>query len=247
MTNIRTSVAATVAAVTTVTALAVAATISDRFTAPTLSSIWTAYSDGGTTLAPKVGVLAATARGSGIAAVVIEGYEVGGGDWKAVVTMRQVMSATKLLGSDSSIRAFMGLQYGAMEGGTDLSEQINGYIVGVDISDESIDEDFRRVASQVGWSMRENGEETDGGSEERPTRILLGNIGAKYTLSNDTLVLNAGSFREEFLFFSETAEEIGFSGKPNIYLGVQADGNVSGKIFTFDDFKLSGAGVVVPE
>ena len=75
----------------------------------------------------------------------------------------------------------------------------------------------------------------------------MGNIGAKYTLSDDTLVLNAGSFREEFLFFSETAEEIGFSGKPNIYLVVQADGNVSGKIFTFDNFKLSGPGVVVSE
>jgi hypothetical protein len=246
MTNIRTSVAASFAAVTTVTALAVAATISDSFTASTLSSIWTRYSDGDITLAPKTGVLLATARGSGTAAVVTEGYEVGGGNWKAVVTMRQALSAAKL-GRDSSIHAVMGLQYGAIEDGFDLSEQINGYIVGVDISNYSYDEDFYRVESRVSWSMREHGDVTDGYHEERFTRMLLGNIGAKYTLSDDTLVLNAGSFSETFYFFSETAEEIGFSGKPNIYLGVQADGNVSGKIFTFDNFKLSGPGVVVSE
>jgi len=247
MTNIRTSVAASFAAVTTVTALAVAATISDSFTASTLSSIWTRYSDGDITLAPKTGVLLATARGSGTAAVVTEGYEVGGGNWKAVVTMRQALSAAKL-GRDSSIHAVMGLQYGAIEDGFDLSEQINGYIVGVDISN-SYDGDFdvNVVESRVSWSMRENGDETDGYHEERFTRMLLGNIGAKYTLSDDTLVLNAGSFSETFYFFSETAEEIGFSGKPNIYLGVQAAGNVSGKIFTFDNFKLSGPGVVVSE
>lgn len=246
MTNIRTSVAASFAAVTTVTALAVAATISDPFTASTLSPIWTRHADGDIILAPKTGVLLATARGSGTAAVVTEGYEVGGGNWKAVVTMRQVLSATKL-GRDSSMHAVMGLQYGAIEDGFDLSEQINGYIVGVDISNYSYDEDFYRVESRVSWSTRENGDETDGYYEKRYTNSLLGNIGAKYTLSDDTLVLNAGSFKETFYFFSETAEEIGFSGKPNIYLGVQADGNVSGKIFTFDNFSLSGSGVVVPQ
>lgn len=234
MLKTRVTVAAALAAVATVTALAAVSKVTDKFTSSVLSSSWTTYTDGATTLSPSGGALTAVAAGSGTAAVVIEGYQLASGSWKATVAARQLKSAAALAGG-SSMQAFMGLQYGGLVDGDDLSDQANGYLIGVEIYED---------AAYAGWSQYEAGFETDGNSVEASTaRLLSGAISATYTSTRDRLVIGAGRYKETFAFFMEGSV---FSENSNAYLGAGAEGDVSGTMFTFDNFSLSGAGLVAP-
>jgi hypothetical protein len=222
------SLVVTVAATSTIAAVT---KLSDKFTASSLGALWTSYADGETTLVPSGGVLNANADGSGNAIVLIEDYQLTGGSWKASVVARQTLASSAIDGQ-SAFHAFLGLQYGPVVDGENLEEQSNGYLIGVDIYADS---------AYVGWSERGGGAGVDGDSiDATSSRLLAGNIVATYTAKKDRLVVQAGRYKQTFSAFVGLSA---FDGNANGYLGAQAEGDVSGKMFTFDNFALSGAGV----
>jgi len=228
---IRTSLATLLVAAAATTTIAAVTKLSDKFTSSTLSSLWSAYADGDTTMSPSGGALNANAAGPGTAAVVIEGYLLNSGSWKASVAARQVLAASALDG-ESSIHAFMGLQYGPIVDGVDLGDQANGYLIGADIYSD---------AAYVGWSERQDGVDVDGDEMETSNaRPLAGNIVVTYTSTKDRLVIQAGRYKQTFSMFLGSSA---FVDDANVYLGAQAEGGATGRIFTFDNFALSGAGV----
>lgn len=234
MQKTRIYVAASLAAVAAGTTIA-ATKLSDKFSTSVLNSMWTSYADGGTTLSPSGGALSAAADGSGTAAVVIEGYRLSSDSWKASVSARQVKAASAL-GSDNSFDAFMGLQYGVMDGSSDLGDQANGYLVGVTIGNGF---------GSAGWSLREGGAVTDGSSVDISTaKLLKGSITATYTSKKDRLSIVVGKYKKTFTFFMEDSP---FFEDAYPYLGANADGGVSGTLFTFDNFSVTGKGLISAE
>jgi len=233
MQTTRIYVAASLAAVAAGTAIA-ATKLSDKFSTSVLSSIWTSYADGGTTLSPVGGALSASSDGSGTAAVVIEGYQLSSDSWKASVSARQLKASSALM--QASFDAFMGLQYGPLDEGTDLNSQSNGYLIGVTIGDGY---------ASAGWTLFEDGEETDGDGVDLPTsKLLKGNVTATYNSSKDRLSIVVGKYKETFTFFMEDSP---FSEDAYPYLGANADGDVSGTLFTFDNFSVTGKGLISAE
>ena len=232
MQKTRIYVAASLATVAAGTAIA-ATKLSDKFSTSVLNSIWTPYADGGTTLSPVGGALSASTDGSGTAAVVIEGYQLSGDSWKATVAARQVKAASALVGSDTAFDAFMGLQYGVLEDGADLNSQSNGYLLGVTIGDGF---------AAAGWTLYEDGAETDGDAVDLSTaKLLKGNVTATYTSNKDRLSIVVGKYKKTFNFFMEDSP---FFEDASPYLGANVDGGVSGTLFTFDNFSVTGKGLV---
>jgi len=233
MQKTRIYVAASLAAVAAGTTIA-ATKLSDKFSTSVLNSIWTSYADGGTTLSPVGGALSASSDGSGTAAVVIEGYQLSSDSWKASVSARQLKASSALM--QASFDAFMGLQYGPLDEGTDLNSQSNGYLIGVSIGDGY---------ASAGWTLFEGGEETDGdGVDLQTTKLLKGNVTALYNSSKDRLSIVVGKYKETFTFFMEDSP---FSEDAYPYLGANADGDVSGTLFTFDNFSVTGKGLISAE
>ena len=234
MQKTRIYVAASLAAVAAGTAIA-ATKLSDKFSTSVLSSIWTSYADGGTTLSPSGGALSASSDGSGTAAVVIEGYQLSSDSWKASVSARQVKASSALM-QDAFFDAFMGLQYGPLDEDTDLNSQSNGYLIGVTIGDGY---------ASAGWTLFEDGEETDGRRVDlQTTKLLKGNVTALYNSSKDRLSIVVGKYKETFKFFMEDSP---FSEDAYPYLGANVDGDVSGTLFTFDNFSVTGKGLISAE
>jgi len=232
MQKTRIYVAASLAAVAAGTTIA-ATKLSDKFSTSVLNSMWTSYADGGTTLSPSGGALSASSDGSGTAAVVIEGYQLSSDSWKASVSARQLKASSALM--QASFDAFMGLQYGPLDEGTDLNSQSNGYLIGVTIGDGY---------ASAGWTLFEDGEETDGdGVELSTTKLLKGNVTATYNSSKDRLSIVVGKYKETFTFFMEDSP---FSEDAYPYLGANADG-ASGTLFTFDNFSVTGKGLISAE
>jgi len=233
MQKTRIYVAASLAAVAAGTTIA-ATKLSDKFSTSVLNSIWTSYADGGTTLSPVGGALSASSDGSGTAAVVIEGYQLSSDSWKASVSARQLKASSALM--QASFDAFMGLQYGPLDEGTDLNSQSNGYLIGVSIGDGY---------ASAGWTLFEGGEETDGdGVDLQTTKLLKGNVTALYNSSKDRLSIVVGKYKKTFTFFMEDSP---FSEDAYPYLGANADGDVSGTLFTFDNFSVTGKGLISAE
>lgn len=225
-------VAASLATVAAGTAIA-ATKLSDKFSTSVLNSIWTSYADGGTTLSPVGGALSAAADGSGTAAVVIEGYQLSGDSWKATVAARQVKAASALVGSNSAFDAFMGLQYGMLEDGADLNSQSNGYVIGVTIGDGF---------AAAGWSLYEDGADIDGNDVELSTaKLLKGSISATYISNKDRLSIAVGKYKQTFTFFMEDSP---FFEDAYPYLGANVDGDLAGQLFTFDNFSVTGKGLI---
>lgn len=220
---VATAAASTIAAVTK---------LSDKFTSSSLGTLWSSYADGETTLVPSGGVLRANAAGSGTAVVLIENYQMTSGSWKASVAARQLLASSALDGQ-SAFHAYMGLQFGPIVDGESLDAQANGYLIGVDVYADSV---------YVGWSERGGGKGVDGDSIDATSpRLLAGNIVVTYTANKDRLVIQAGRYKQTFSSFLQSSA---FVDDANAYLGAEAEGNVSGTMFTFDNFALSGAGVV---
>ena len=220
---VATAAASTIAAVTK---------LSDKFTSSSLGTLWSSYADGETTLVPSGGVLRANAAGFGTAIVLIENYKMTSGSWKASVAARQLLASSALDGQ-SGFRAFMGLQYGPIAEDEDLDAQANGYLIGFGVDADSV---------YVGWSERGGGKDVDGDSiDATSSRLLAGNIVVTYTANKDRLVIQAGRYKQTFSSFMQSST---FVDDANAYLGAEAEGNVSGTMFTFDNFALSGAGVV---
>jgi hypothetical protein len=220
---VATAAASTVAAVTK---------LSDKFTSSSLGTLWSLYADGETTLAPSGGVLRANAAGSGTAAVLIENYKLTSGSCKASVAVRQLLASSAIDGQ-SAFHAYMGLQYGPIVEGQNLDSQANGYLIGAYVYADSV---------YVGWSERGGGKEVDVDSiDVTSARLLSGNIVVTYTANKDRLVIQVGRYKQTFSSFLQSST---FVDDANFYLGAEAEGNVSGTMFTFDNFKLSGAGVV---
>ena len=218
---VATAAASTIAAVTK---------LSDKFTSSSLGTLWSSYADGETTLAPSGGVLRANAAGSGTAIVMVGNYQLTGGSWKASVAARQLLASSALDGQ-SEFHAFMGLQYGPIAEDEDLDVQANGYLIGFDVYADSV---------YVGWSER--GGDGDGNSYDvTSSRLLSGNIVVTCTANKDRLVIQVGRYKRTFLGFLSSST---FVDDANAYLGAQAEGDVSGTMATFDNFALSGAGVV---
>jgi hypothetical protein len=219
----------TVAATSTIAAVT---KLSDNFTSSSLGTLWSSYADGETTLAPSGGVLRANAAGSGTAVVGIENYKLTSGSWKASVAVRQLLAASAIDGQ-SAFHAFMGLQYGPIVEGQNLDSQSNGYLISADVYADSV---------YVGWSERGGGKDVDGDSiDVTSARLLSGNIVVTYTANRDRLVIQVGRYKRTFSSFLQSST---FVDDANAYLGAEAEGIVSGTMFTFDNFKLSGAGVV---
>ena len=220
---VATAAASTIAAVTK---------LSDKFTSSSLGTLWSSYADGETTLVPSGGVLRANAAGFGTAVVLIENYKMTSGSWKASVAARQLLASSAIDG-ESAFHAYMGLQYGPIVEGENLDAQANGYLIGADVYADSV---------YVGWSERGGGKGVDGDSiDATSSRLLAGNIVVTYTANKDRLVIQAGRYRQTFSSFMQSST---FVDDANAYLGAEAEGNVSGTMFTFDNFTLSGAGVV---
>jgi hypothetical protein len=233
MQKTRIYVAASLAAVAAGTAIA-ATKLSDKFSTSVLNSMWTSYADGGTTLSPSGGALSASTDGSGAAAVVIEGYQLSSDSWKASVSARQLKASSALM--QASFDAFMGLQYGPLDEETDLNSQSNGYLIGVSIGDGY---------ASAGWTLFQDGEEADGdGVELSTTKLLKGNVTALYNSSKDRLSIVVGKYKETFTFFMEDSP---FFEDAYPYLGANADGGVSGTLFTFDNFSVTGKGLISAE
>jgi hypothetical protein len=223
------SLVVTVAATSTIAAVT---KLSDNFTSSSLGTLWSSYADGETTLAPSGGVLRANAAGSGTAVVGIENYKLTSGSWKASVAVRQLLAASAIDGQ-SAFHAFMGLQYGPIVEGQNLDSQSNGYLISADVYADSV---------YVGWSERGGGKDVDGDSiDVTSARLLSGNIVVTYTANRDRLVIQVGRYKRTFSSFLQSST---FVDDANAYLGAEAEGIVSGTMFTFDNFKLSGAGVV---
>jgi hypothetical protein len=233
MQKTRIYVAASLAAVAAGTTIA-ATKLSDKFSTSVLNSMWTSYADGGTTLSPSGGALSASSDGSGTAAVVIEGYQLSSYSWKASVSARQLTASSALM--QASFDAFMGLQYGPLDEGADLNSQSNGYLIGVTIGDGY---------ASAGWTLFEDGEETDGdGVELSTSKLLKGNVTATYNSSKDRLSIVVGKYKKTFTFFMEDSP---FFEDAYPYLGANADGGVSGTLFTFDNFSVTGKGLISAE
>jgi len=233
MQKTRIYVAASLATVAAGTAIA-ATKLSDKFSTSVLNSMWTSYADGGTTLSPVGGALSAAADGSGTAAVVIEGYQLSSYSWKASVSARQVKASSALM--QAAFDAFMGLQYGPLDEGTDLNSQSNGYLIGVTIGDGF---------ASAGWSLYEDGEEIDGeGVELSTAKLLKGNVTATYTSNKDRLSIVVGKYKKTFTFFMEDSP---FFEDAYPYLGANVEGDVSGTLFTFDNFSVTGKGLISAE
>ena len=227
-----------IALVSLVVAVAAASTIaavtklSDKFTASSLGALWTSYADGETTLVPSGGVLNANADGSGTAVVLIENYKLASFSWKASVAARQLLASSAIDGQ-SAFHAFMGLQFGPIVEGQNLDSQANGYLIGAYVYADSV---------YVGWSERGGGKEVDVDSiDVTSARLLSGNIVVTYTANKDRLVIQVGRFKQTFSSFLQSST---FVADANAYLGAEAEGNVSGTMFTFDNFTLSGPGIV---
>ncbi len=233
MQKTRIYVAASLATVAAGTAIA-ATKLSDKFSSSVLNSMWTSYADGGTTLSPVGGALSAAADGSGTAAVVIEGYQLSSYSWKASVSARQVKASSALM--QAAFDAFMGLQYGPLDEGTDLNSQSNGYLIGVTIGDGF---------ASAGWSLYEDGAETDGdGIQLSTAKLLKGNVTATYTSNKDRLSIVVGKYKKTFTFFMEDSP---FFEDAYPYLGANVEGDVSGTLFTFDNFSVTGKGLISAE
>ena len=233
MQKTRIYVAASLATVAAGTAIA-ATKLSDKFSTSVLNSMWTSYADGGTTLSPVGGALSASTDGSGTAAVVIEGYQLSSYSWKASVSARQVKASSALM--QAAFDAFMGLQYGPLDEGTDLNSQSNGYLIGVTIGDGF---------ASAGWSLYEDGAETDSdGIELSTAKLLKGNVTATYTSNKDRLSIVVGKYKKTFTFFMEDSP---FFEDAYPYLGANVEGDVSGTLFTFDNFSVTGKGLISAE
>ena len=214
--------------------IAASTKISDKFSTSVLNSMWTSYADGGTTLSPSYGALSASSDGSGTAAVVIEGYQLSSDSWKASVSARQLKASSALM--QASFDAFMGLQYGPLDEGADLNSQSNGYLIGVTVGDGY---------ASAGWTLFEDGEDTDGdGVELSTTKLLKGNVTATYNSSKDRLSIVVGKYKKTFTFFMEDSP---FFEDAYPYLGANVDGDVSGTLFTFDNFSVTGKGLISAE
>ena len=233
MQKTRIYVAASLATVAAGTAIA-ATKLSDKFSTSVLNSMWTSYADGGTTLSPVGGALSASTDGSVTAAVVIEGYQLSSYSWKASVSARQVKASSALM--QAAFDAFMGLQYGPLDEGTDLNSQSNGYLIGVTIGDGF---------ASAGWSLYEDGAETDSdGIELSTAKLLKGNVTATYTSNKDRLSIVVGKYKKTFTFFMEDSP---FFEDAYPYLGANVEGDVSGTLFTFDNFSVTGKGLISAE
>jgi hypothetical protein len=231
MQKTRIYVAVALAAVTAGTAVA-AVKLSDKFSTSVLKSMWMPYADGGTTLSPFGGALYAATDGSGTAAVVIEDYQLSSDSWKATVSARQVMAASALSGG-ASVSAFVGLQYGGLNGEAGLIDQANGYLLGVSMGDG---------LAYAGWSLYEDGVLT--GNDVVPistAKLMKGSISATYNSKKDRMSIVLGKVKRTFSYFMEDNP---FFEDANPYLGANVVGDVSGTLFTFDNFSLTGKGVV---
>jgi hypothetical protein len=230
MQKTRIYVAAALAAVTAGTAVA-AVKLSDKFSTSGLNSMWMSYSDGGTTLSPVGGALYAATDGSGTAAVVIEGYQLSSDSWKATVSARQLMAASAISGG--SVSAFMGLQYGGMDAEAGLIDQANGYVIAVSMGNG---------LASAGWSLYEDGVLT--GSDVVPVstaKLMKGSMSVTYNAKKDRLSIVLGKVKQTFSYFMEDNP---FFEDANPYLGAHVVGDVSGTLFTFDNFSLTGKGIV---
>jgi hypothetical protein len=99
--------------------------------------------------------------------------------------------------------------------------------------------------ASAGWSLYEDGEEIDGDGVELSTaKLLKGNVTATYTSKKDRLSIVVGKYKKTFTFFMEDSP---FFEDAYPYLGANADGGVSGTLFTFDNFSVTGKGLISAE
>jgi hypothetical protein len=223
----------------TATAVIAATTqITDKFSGSSLNSLWTEYWYGGMWLSPYGGKLEVEGASStvGLSVIAIEDYQlktdaVANYSWKSSLAVKQVMSSASV-DSESGTRTYVGLQY------DDFSEEgflsmNNGYQLYAYINEDGV---------SVGWLELQAGEYVDSdGILVSSSKKLAGNVVATYTGKKDRLVVQIGKFKRTFTGFYANND---YYTDPKIYIGGSCLGNVSGTIFSLDNFSLKGNGVI---
>ena len=155
--------------------------------------------------------------------------------WKCSIQAKEAIDPAQVIDANSA-SGYLGIQWGAFANGVNLATQLNGYQLASTIYSDT---------ATNGWALYEAGVETDSGSVSRSqTSKFRGTMSATYNARKDRLTVQVGQSRYTFDSFNELSPFAG-QGNPFVYVGGETVGFVVGTPFVFDNFSLSGKGVVV--